>query len=55
MALLYRKAKIDKGAGTMETNRVIELLKKMLKEQLCCQGRVFARHDVPDDVIWEVW
>lgn len=30
------------------------LLKHMLKEQLCCLGRVFARHDVPDDVIWEV-
>lgn len=32
----------------------MELLKKMLKEQLCCLGRVFARHEVPDDVIWEV-
>ena len=38
----------------MERNRTMELLKKMLKEQLCCLGRVFARHEVPDDVIWEV-
>lgn len=30
------------------------LLKDMLREQLCCLGRVFARHGVPDDVIWEV-
>ncbi|MFV1951699.1 MAG: hypothetical protein ACC630_07085 [Nitrospinota bacterium] len=38
----------------MERDQAIELLKKMLKEQLCCLGRVFARHDVPDDGIWEV-
>ncbi len=38
----------------MEQNRITEFLKKMLKEQLCCLGRVFARHEVPDDVIWEV-
>lgn len=30
------------------------LVKKMLREQLCCLGRIFARHEVPDDVIWEV-
>jgi hypothetical protein len=38
----------------METNRTTEFLKKMLKEQMCCLGRIFARHEVPDDVIWEV-
>ncbi len=38
----------------MEKMEMAGLLKKMLKEQLCCLGRVFARHGVPDDVIWEV-
>jgi len=38
----------------MTSNRNTVLLKKMLKEQLCCLGRIFARHEVPDDVIWEV-
>ena len=26
----------------------------MLKEQLYCMGRIFTRHGVPDDVIWEM-
>ena len=38
----------------MENKQTLEFFKKMLKEQLCCLGRIFARHDVPDDVIWEV-
>lgn len=38
----------------MEQKETVGLLKNMLKEQLCCLGRVFARHGVPDDVIWEV-
>lgn len=38
----------------MERIETSGLLKKMLREQLCCLGRVFARHGVPDDVIWEV-
>jgi hypothetical protein len=38
----------------MERKEAVGLLKNMLKEQLCCLGRVFARHGVPDDVIWEV-
>lgn len=38
----------------MEKQQNLIFLKKMLKEQLCCLGRVFARHEVPDDVIWEV-
>lgn len=31
-----------------------EPLREMLKEQLFCVGRVFARHQVPDDVTWEI-
>ena len=38
----------------MEQKKTAGLLKGMLKEQLCCMGRVFARHSVPDDVIWEM-
>ena len=38
----------------MEKTETTECLKKMLREQLCCLGRIFARHEVPDDVIWEV-
>lgn len=38
----------------MKQKKTAGLLKNMLKEQLCCLGRVFARHGVPDDVIWEV-
>lgn len=38
----------------MEQKETGALLKNMLKEQLFCLGRVFARHGVPDDVVWEV-
>lgn len=38
----------------MSENREVRLLKEMLREQLCCLGRIFARHGVADDVIWEV-
>lgn len=38
----------------MEEKNTTGLLKGMLKEQLCCMGRVFARHGVHDDVIWEM-
>ena len=38
----------------MKKNHDSRLVKKMLKEQLFWLGRIFARHDVPDDVIWEV-
>lgn len=38
----------------MERKETATFLKNMLKEQLCCLGRVFARHGVPDDVVWEV-
>jgi len=29
-------------------------LRRMLREQLCCLGRVVARHQIPDDVVWEI-
>lgn len=38
----------------MERKETAALLKYMLREQLCCLGRVFARHGVADDVVWEV-
>ena len=38
----------------MSENREVRLLKEMLREQLCCLGRVSARHGVADDAIWEV-
>ena len=38
----------------MERNKAGEFLKEMLKEQLYCLGRVVARHNVPEDVTWEV-
>ncbi len=52
MAILLRELK--------RTNAVYPLINlmfwdsNMLKEQRCCLGRVFARHGVPDDVVWEV-
>ncbi len=30
------------------------LLLDMLREQLYCIGRIVARHQVPDDVVWEI-
>ena len=38
----------------MDKNFAVELLKKMLKEQLYCLGRVAARYRIPEDIIWEV-
>ena len=29
-------------------------LRLMLREQLCCLGRIVARHRVPNDVVWEI-
>jgi len=29
-------------------------LRRMLREQLCCLGRVVARHQIPDDAVWEI-
>lgn len=38
----------------MGRNKIELFLKMMLKEQLCCLGRVFARHNAPDDLVWEL-
>jgi len=38
----------------MDKRQPITVLREMLREQLCCLGRVVARHQVPDDVIWEL-
>ena len=29
-------------------------LREMLREQICCLGRIVARHQVPDDAVWEI-
>jgi hypothetical protein len=39
---------------TMTTPNVIQALREMLREQLCCVGRVAARHQLPDDAVWEI-
>ena len=38
----------------MEKNNVIHALREMLREQLCCVGRIAARHQLPDDAVWEI-
>jgi len=38
----------------MSKKQVLGVVKRMLREQILCLGRVFVRHDVPDDVVWEV-
>jgi len=38
----------------MGRNKIEVFLKMMLKEQLYCLGRVFARHEVPGDLTWEL-
>lgn len=38
----------------MEGSKVEVFLKMMLKEQLYCLGRVVARHNAPDDLVWEL-
>lgn len=30
------------------------VLREMLREQVCYLGRIVARHQVPDDVVWEI-
>ena len=30
------------------------ILKEMLREQLCCLGRVFAKYNTADNIIWEI-
>ncbi len=38
----------------MEKGRTTTVLREMLREQICCLGRIVARHQVPDDVVWEI-
>lgn len=38
----------------MEQRHVIHTLREMLREQLCCIGRIAARHQIPDDAVWDV-
>jgi len=38
----------------MANQNVVQALREMLREQLCCVGRVAARHQLPDDAIWEI-
>ena len=35
-------------------DNAIDVVREMIREQVCCLGRIFSRHDVPDDAIWEV-
>jgi hypothetical protein len=38
----------------MEKRHTTTVLREMLREQVCCLGRIVARHQVPDDVVWEI-
>lgn len=38
----------------MEKNDVETALREMMREQLCCLGRIASRHRVPDDVVWDI-
>ncbi len=38
----------------MDKCHTITVLREMLHEQICCLGRIVARHQVPDDVVWEI-
>jgi hypothetical protein len=38
----------------MEKRDVTHALREMLREQVCCIGRVAARHHLPDDAVWDV-
>jgi len=38
----------------MEKLHTANVLREMLREQICCLGRIVARHRVPDDVVWEI-
>lgn len=37
-----------------EKRKTAVALREMLREQLCCLGRIAVRHQVPDDVIWDL-
>ena len=38
----------------MDKSHTTTVLREMLCEQICCLGRIVARHQVPDDVVWEI-
>ena len=38
----------------MDKHHTTTVLREMLREQICCLGRIVARHQVPDDVVWEL-
>jgi hypothetical protein len=38
----------------MDKRHTTTVLREMLREQICCLGRIVARHQVPDDVVWEI-
>ena len=38
----------------MEKRHTTTVLQEMLREQICCLGRIVARHQVPDDVVWGI-
>ena len=38
----------------MAKQNVVQALREMLREQLCCVGRVAARHQLPDDAVWDI-
>lgn len=38
----------------MDKRHATTVLREMLREQICCLGRIVARHQVPDDVVWEI-
>jgi hypothetical protein len=38
----------------MEKRLIVPALRGMLREQLCCIGRIAARHQLPDDAVWEI-
>ena len=38
----------------MDKRHIPTVLREMLREQVCCLGRIVARHQVPDDVVWEI-
>lgn len=38
----------------MDKRHTATVLREMLREQICCVGRIVARHQVPGDVVWEI-
>ena len=38
----------------MRIRKAVRVLRGMLREQVCCVGRIAARHHLPDDALWEI-